>query len=632
MFGNPNYVATKKPRRMDIVKSNNVNNSQTNSSSNFDYNNQGNNDENNGSYYGNNGQTNSTSNFDYNNQGNNDVNNSQTNSSSNFDYNNQGNNGQFNDSYDGNNRNNNDDNNGQGNNGQNNYVQGSFLRDSNDDDTTNNNIATFKRFYTPYNGYNATDTCNPVTARLIIFYNDKLFPFLKKYYVQSSQRPEIPTNILVIQVFIFFFQLIFYQNFYKYNDNEQTWLANQVNMIENNIIKNSNSLNLFKQGTKFVDVLDFIKKHEENKKGPTNNYIYKTVDELLKVPSLSDPLKKLFLNFMEVINKYYNGYYSQYFYDFYYYFDGIDKKKIIDNTENISTISVNMKKYLKPFIDNATNRELIDDITVKEVQDSDLEKILKKEYPEVEIFIHERHAFDKNREVEPPNYTYYFENRNTWDEIFEKNDNYTNIDLDTETENANASGVVASQPSSQPSSQPAPVPPQPTNDTFKVGDIAYAKTSNGNNWIPVKVTGFSENLIKIAYNYENTHYEAYVTFDQLSKTDLSSQPASAQPVQPTNDTFKTGDIVYAQIYAGGWVQVRITDVHDTEGTADFQLVADTNLKATNVPFDRLSRTDPTKTMGGKLTFSNRVKNGRKSLKNLKKKSFKRKNRSLKKIV
>jgi hypothetical protein len=103
-------------------------------------------------------------NRNYSNQTNMDVDNS-----------NDGNNGQFNGQGNNGQGNNGQGNNGQGNNGQNNYQnddQGNFLMDSNDDDTTKNNIATFERFYTPYNGYNATDTCNPVTARLIIFYND----------------------------------------------------------------------------------------------------------------------------------------------------------------------------------------------------------------------------------------------------------------------------------------------------------------------------------------------------------------------------------------------------------------------------------------------------------------------------
>ena len=136
-----------------------------------------------------------------------DGNNSQTN-------NNQVNNGQYND------ENNNQyyDNNGQVNNRQ--YNDGNFLIQPHDENDRMNNIATFESLYTRYNGYKATNTCNPVTARLIIFYNDKLFPFLKKYYISSQGgSSETPTNTLVIQVFIYFFHLIFYQNFYQYKDN-----------------------------------------------------------------------------------------------------------------------------------------------------------------------------------------------------------------------------------------------------------------------------------------------------------------------------------------------------------------------------------------------------------------------------
>jgi len=535
-FGQPGFVFQR--QRMDIDNSNNGNNGQINNSSNFGYNGQ-NNDQNN--------------NFGNNNQGNSGQNNDQNN---NFGNNNQGNNGQNN-----NFGNNNQENyNGQGNNNQND--QGNFLMDSNSDhNVTMNNMATFERLYTPYNGYNATNTCNPVTARLIIFYNDKLFPFLKKYYISSpAGSPEAPTNTLVIEVFIFFFQLIFYQNFYQYNDNEQTWLSNQVNIIENNIIKNAHSLELFKEGTKFADVLDFDKKNKKKEKGPTNNYIYKTVDELFNDQSLSEPLKKLFLNFMEVIYKYYEIYYNHWFSDFKNYFDGVDKNKIINNTENIPTISVNINEYLKPFIDNDTNRRLIDDI-IKNIQDADLQEMLEKKYPEISIFIESdlkkvnyHYDNDHNNDTYDLDYTNYFKNRNTWDEIFHENRHYTNIDLDTE--NANASGVVASQP--------APAP-------------------------------------------------------------------AAQQSQPTNDSFIPGETVYVQDDDGKWVQVRITDVHDTEGTADFQLVANPARKGTNYSFELLRKTDPSNSRGGKLTFSNRMKNRRKSLKNFKK-GFKRQNRSLKKIL
>jgi hypothetical protein len=455
----------------------------------------------------------------------------------------------------------------------------------------------FKRYYIPYNGYNATDTCNPVTARLIIFYNDKLVPFLKKYYVQSTQRPESPTNYSITQVFIFFFQLIFYQNFYKYNDNEKTWLANQVSMIENNIIKNFDTLNLFKEGTKFADVLDFINKNNKNETNPVNNYIYTTVNELFSDQSLSDPIKKLFLNFMEIIHKYYVGYYSQWFYDFYYYFNGMNQKTFLARTENISTISVNMNEYLKPFIDNATNRRLIEDI-IKNIQDQDLEKMLEEKYPEISIFIINT------------DYTHYFENRNTWDEIFESNKDYTNIDL-LDTENAIASGDVGSQPAT---TAPAPAPAQTTiqqQEQPKTLDDVFSDWKN-----------FGKKELRVV---------------QPETRAPAPAPAPVQPVepQPANDNFTPGEIVYGKADDGSWVQVRITSVDNSARNANLEVVANTNLKPTNIPFDRLSKTDPSypsNSMGGKLTFSNKMKNRTKSLKVFKKKNIKRQNRSLKKLV
>jgi hypothetical protein len=406
----------------------------------------------------------------------------------------------------------------------------------------------FKRYYIPYNGYNATDTCNPVTARLIIFYNDKLVPFLKKYYVQSTQRPESPTNYSITQVFIFFFQLIFYQNFYKYNDNEKTWLANQVSMIENNIIKNFDTLNLFKEGTKFADVLDFINKNNKNETNPVNNYIYTTVNELFSDQSLSDPIKKLFLNFMEIINKYYKPYYDNYFNVFYEYFNGTTPLQ--ENDKNIPPILIDIDNYDKPVGKNVLEllKNYSKDCYNENVESSSTLELIQNQFPELESLI-KTFCNAENRGDDTP------EPETTWDEIFEHS-GYLQ-------ENVNASG----QPSS-------PLQQQ------------------------------------------------------------QQQPARQQP-QPTNDNFTPGEIVYGKAYDGSWVQVRITSVDNSARNANLEVVANTNLKPTNIPFDRLSKTDPSypsNSMGGKLTFSNKMKNRTKSLKVFKKKSIKKQNRSLKKLV
>lgn len=402
----------------------------------------------------------------------------------------------------------------------------------------------FKRYYIPYNGYNATDICNPVTARLIIFYNDKLVPFLKKNYVSSQGQSENPTNPLVIQMFIFFFQLIFYHNFYKYNDNEKTWLANQVNMIENNIIKNGNSLDLFKEGTKFADVLDFINKNNKNETNPVNNYIYTTVNKLFKDPSLSDPIKKLFSNFMEIINKYYKPYYDNYFNVFYEYFNGTTPLQ--ENDKNIPPILIDIDNYDKPVGKNVLEllKNYSKDCENENVETNSTLELIQNQFPELESLI-KTFCNAENRGDDTP------EPETTWDEIFEHS-NYLQ-------ENVNASG----QPSS-----------------------------------PLQ----------------------------------QQQPASQQP-QPTNDNFTTGEIVYVQDDNENWVQVRITEVHDTEGTADFQLVADPAVKGTNYSFKLLRKTDPSypsNSTGGKKTFSNRMKNRTKSLKVFKKKNIRRQNRSFKK--
>ena len=101
---------------------------------------------------------------------------------------------------------------------------------------------------------------------------------------------------------------------------------------------------------------------------------------------------------------------------------------------------------------------------------------------------------------------------------------------------------------------------------------------------------------------------------------------------PTNDTFIRGERVYVKSDQGNWIEVQIISVDNSRREANFEVVANTNLKANNISFERLRKTDPSNSSGGKKTFSNRMKNGTNSLKNFKKKGFKKKNRSLKKLL
>jgi len=475
----------------------------------------------------------------------------------------------------------------------------------------------FTKYYKPYNGYNATNTCNPVTARLIIFYNEELLPFLKNYFVSSQAQSVNPTNSFIIQVFIFFFQLIFYNNFYQYNDNEQKWLSNQVNMIEKNIIKQDTNLNLFKEGTKFVNILDFKNKNVKNETNPVNNYIYGTVNELFKKSSpssLSEPFKNLFLNFMKVINKYYKSYYNLYFGVFYNYFH---ETNTLQNGENIPPILIEINKYNKPLGKNVL--ELIQKLKNHCKDGTFVSKSanLKIQFPELASLIDKICNDENSHELPKP--------QTTWDEIFE-NSSYIQENIAS----GNASGVELQQSSQLP--QPPPAKAQPVQ--FKIGDIVninvYGDLKQGT------IENVNNKSALVSYdNGSGATIKEWYPFDELKRTNISQPspvPAPAQKSQPANDSFKVGDIVYARDGRNTtnrtWLQLRITGVDNDAKRATFEKVDDpSGIGAAN--FRSLIKTDPTKTMGGKKTFSNRMKNRRKSLKNFKK-GFKRQNRSLKK--
>ena len=79
-----------------------------------------------------------------------------------------------------------------------------------------------------FKSYNITDTCNPVSCRLIIFFTDTLIP----YFIQNiiSQNPEVINK--VIMNFTAVFNFIFYLIFDKYtNPNEKKWIKQQIDTL-----------------------------------------------------------------------------------------------------------------------------------------------------------------------------------------------------------------------------------------------------------------------------------------------------------------------------------------------------------------------------------------------------------------
>ena len=74
-------------------------------------------------------------------------------------------------------------------------------------------------------GYNISETCNPVSCRLIIFFTDTLIP----YFINNVNKTN--NSQLIIQNFSAVFNFIFYLIFDKFNFNEKKWIVQQINKL-----------------------------------------------------------------------------------------------------------------------------------------------------------------------------------------------------------------------------------------------------------------------------------------------------------------------------------------------------------------------------------------------------------------
>ena len=80
-------------------------------------------------------------------------------------------------------------------------------------------------------GPNITQTCNPVTGRLIIFFTDILMPFYLNSIIISKTSGEAPLTV----TFNLIFNFIFYHIFNEYSENEKKWVIQQINTILNKL-------------------------------------------------------------------------------------------------------------------------------------------------------------------------------------------------------------------------------------------------------------------------------------------------------------------------------------------------------------------------------------------------------------
>lgn len=85
-----------------------------------------------------------------------------------------------------------------------------------------------KKFDNPlFKGYSISETCNPVSCRLIIFFTDTLIPyFINNINIQSDKITR-----KIISNFTAVFNFIFYLIFDKYEYNEKNWIVQQINTI-----------------------------------------------------------------------------------------------------------------------------------------------------------------------------------------------------------------------------------------------------------------------------------------------------------------------------------------------------------------------------------------------------------------
>jgi hypothetical protein len=269
----------------------------------------------------------------------------------------------------------------------------------------NQKLEYFKANYNINNNIeNQTDSCNSLTARLIIFYTDELIKFFKENYNKNYQDGDV--NI-ILKVFVFFFTNIFFYNYKLYDTPQQDWVVNQSKMIERLVSKNKNDLGFFQNNMKFLDDFSDIKIQKEN------SYIY-TID----FNNLN--LKNIFISYIKIIQKYYRAYYNKYFV---YFFDKINGNQITQHQEelipainvnlNISPINENNIELFKYLFYNKYNDTLEkDNEFIELLKNYLLSSNNQKIFNEINSFLENSYTEDYDTEI------YSYSNQKDWDDIF----------------------------------------------------------------------------------------------------------------------------------------------------------------------------------------------------------------------
>ena len=84
-----------------------------------------------------------------------------------------------------------------------------------------------------FKGYTISETCNPVSCRLIIFFTDTLVPYFIKNIVSRNTKKIDKVILNFTAVFNFIFFLIFD----KYEYNEKKWIVQQINSLLKGLIQ-----------------------------------------------------------------------------------------------------------------------------------------------------------------------------------------------------------------------------------------------------------------------------------------------------------------------------------------------------------------------------------------------------------
>ena len=267
--------------------------------------------------------------------------------------------------------------------------------------------------------YVATNICNPVTARLIIFFKDNLMPFVKNEY--NSKTIEVENkeiyNKYVIYAFIFFYNIIFFYNFSKYNFNEQKWITLQKNIILKMLDSDQALKNETNERTKFVDSIergpsiDSISGSTSTSEQPINlDFIY----DLYILPKQLDNFRILFLNFIRIVETFDRQYYLTNFKNIHIFVTNdpiLINLSTIPDKKGFIPVSINIRNYSFPISLYNFNllKFIVEHINLDNI--SYINTFIEKEYPYLNL------ELSKMIQLKNDSQDIKFSN-STWDFIF----------------------------------------------------------------------------------------------------------------------------------------------------------------------------------------------------------------------